>query len=272
MGTDNKKYFDITGDNAHPHKVTLSSFYFPKYLVTGTLYNSYLKLMNNTKMLHHNYYNAYVNDMPVGADWKSANGYCQWLSKSTGLSFSLPTEAQWEYVARDGGKDIPYPTNNGKLEIGKNYPDSNTFNKTIKGIVFPINNVQEIPVNQLGIHQMGGNVSEWMKDWYAYNYYWHSPVNNPQGPKTYPGTLKYNIAHYGAPEKVVRGLDNSSIGIGCKVGDIACEQRGLINAASNYGRDSAPINAKLIGFRCVINSDKPMSQLKKIAEKHLNSQ
>jgi len=264
MGTDNKKYFDITGDNAHPHKVTLSSFYFPKYLVDGTQYLSYLRLIGKAKHAKEvNLNQSVFNKRPAQDTWKYADGFCQWLGKNTGLPFSLPTEAQWEYVARDGGKNIAYPTANGKLDLGKNYPDDKTslvkWYGQIASIPLP---VDAIPVNQLGIHQMGGNVSEWMKDWYAHNYYWHSPVNNPQGPKAYPGTLKYNIAHYGAPQKVIRGMTNSSMGV----------DDGWQQEASNYARDSAPINAKLIGFRCVINSDKPMSQLKKIAEKHLNSQ
>ncbi len=173
-------------------------------------------------------------------------------------------------MARDGGKDIAYPTPNGKLEVGKNYPNDKYFYMKLRNYTVPVvAPVDSIPVNQLGIHQMGGNVNEWMQDWYVHDYYWHSPVNNPQGPKTYPGTLKQNITRYGAPQKVIRGLDNSSIGLGCGSSDLACEQKGLINAASNYGRDSAPITAKDIGFRCVINSDKSMSALKAVAQQHL---
>ena len=107
--------------------------------------------------------------MPASDNWQSAHGYCSWLGKQTGLLFSLPTEAQWEYVARDRGQDIAYPTDNGKLEVGKNYPSEDTFNQNLKGTILPVNNVNEIPMNKLGIYEMGGNVLEWMKDWYAHN-------------------------------------------------------------------------------------------------------
>ena len=270
MGTDDKKYFDINGDNAHPHKVILSSFYFPKYLVDGTQYLSYLRIIGEAKRAKKiNLQLSVFNKRPAEDTWKYADGFCRWLGKQTGLAFSLPTEAQWEYVARSGGKNMAYPTPNGELELGKNYPNRKQRFVMWYGEPGPMAlPVDGLPVNQLGIHQMGGNVSEWMKDWYASDYYWHSPVNNPQGPKTYPGTLKYNIAHYGAPRKVARGFFGTMIGAGCKENDLKCEQKGIIKAASAYGRIGSPINSQDPGFRCVINSDKPMSVLKAIAEKH----
>jgi sulfatase modifying factor 1 len=275
MGTSNKKYFDITSDNAHPHKVTLSSFYFSKYLTSANELNSYLKLTNQIKLLKKKRYNFIEGDTPALGNWHLANGYCTWLAHQTGLPFNLPTEAQWEYVARDGGKDIAYPTPNGKLETGKNYPDSNSFiykmaHKGPFGSLYNVNNlpVTQFPTNQLGIHQMGGNVNEWMQDWYVHDYYWHSPVNNPQGPKTYPGTLKQNITRYGAPQKVVRGINNT--GVSLSLGGHDPEDKAmLIAGASNYSRNSSPITAKDIGFRCVINSDKSMSALKAVAQQHL---
>ena len=255
MGTDNKKYFDLTGDNTHPHKVILSDFYFQKYLVSGTQYNSYLKITKQTKKLKKNFYLFLVNNMPANDNWRAALTYCKWLGKQTGLPFDLPTEAQWEYVARDRGKNIAYPTNNGQFDVGKNYPGRNFFDKLVNGKAFPINNVNEIPVNKLGIHQMGGNVSEWMKDWYDHDYYWRSPVKNPQGPKTYPGTLKQNQEMYGAPMKVTRGTNQ-----GMWFDDSPAQE------ASTYARDSAPINDSNIGFRCVINSSIPRAKLIKISK------
>jgi sulfatase modifying factor 1 len=268
MGTSNKKYFDITGDNAHPHKVTLSSFYFPRYLVDGTQYLSYLRIIGQSQRAKAvNLQRSVFNKRPAQDNWKYASGFCEWLGKQTGLPFSLPTEAQWEYVARDGGKDIAYPTPNGKLEVGKNYPDRKQRFVMWYGEAGPMAlPVDDSPVNQLGIHQMGGNVSEWTQDWYVHDYYWRSPVNNPQGPKTYPGTLKQNITRYGAPRKVARGFFGTVIGLGCKEGDLACEQKGIIRAASAYGRIDMPINSKDPGFRCVINSDKSMSALKAMAQ------
>ncbi len=47
-----------------------------------------------------------------------AKDYCKWLSELTGLSFSIATDAQWEYAARSRGQTVKYATDNGKIEIG----------------------------------------------------------------------------------------------------------------------------------------------------------
>lgn len=269
MGTKNRKYLDLTGDNARPHSVTLTSFYFPKYLTSANQLNSYLVLTHQNALFKKKRSNYIEGDTPATGDWATANKYCQWLSKSTGLPFSLPTEAQWEYVARNHGQEDPYPTDNGKLELGKNYPNSKSFLYKMKhpgafGIKMNINDlpVNQFPINKLGIHQMGGNVSEWMQDWYSKSYYWDSPKNNPQGPNTDNGNRGF-----GGPLKAVRGISGTSVSVFSSYhdkGDVAIFRSG----ASNYARESVPTNFKLIGFRCVINSDKPLSELLTIAKQH----
>lgn len=253
MGTHEKKYIDFLGDNANPHPVHLSSFYFPKYLSSFQQLNTYyLSTHQEGKLANRKLFEEF-GQYPAHANWHIAQTYCKWLAKHSGLPFSLPTEAQWEYVARNRGQDDPYPTNNGKMELGKNYPDNNTFDDFdyhgLKGrLVLPVN---DLPVNKLSIHQMGGNVSEWMKDWYSKSYYWNSPEDNPQGPKTDNGNMGF-----GAPLKVIRGMTHSSMGI----------DSGWQQEATSYARDSLSINKKLTSFRCVINNDKPLSVLLSLAK------
>jgi len=76
----------------------------------------------------------------AGMSWQQAMAYCAWLTKKTGKPWRLPTEAEWEYIARAGGKDIFGNSN----EMPK--PDiANTF----------------------GVKNMGVGRPEWTLDWYA---------------------------------------------------------------------------------------------------------
>lgn len=254
MGTDDKRYMDsVTGDNIYPHKVTLTSFYFPRYLVSANQLNSYLMLSAQEKKAQHNREHIIKGYIPATVSWQQAHDYCVWLAEQTNLPFALPTEAQWEYVARNEGKDDAYPTPNGLLELGKNYPDKENFiYKLDKPDMFGDHSSNDLPVNappvnKIGIHQMGGNVSEWMNDWYAQDYYWHSPEKDPQGPATDNG----NMGDL-APLKVARGISSGTIGSGYE----------WKKSAASYHRLHVPVNISLLGFRCVINSDKPMAELK----------
>lgn len=259
MGTDTQKFFDLFADNTPKHQVSLSGFYIQKYLVNGTLFNSYLKIQHQNKKLTQAYQTLTVNDYAANANWQTANNFCHWLGQQTGLPMSLATEAQWEYAARAGGKNINYPTNNGKLELGKNYPTTTTYQQTVNGYKLSLVPVNGLPVNQLGIHQMGGNTLEWVNDWYSKSYYEYSPINNPQGPTQ-------------GKEKVIRGLANISVGM--FMGYDKTEKQKLefqyYSGFSVYSRGGYPPSEQ-IGFRCVINSDKPLAELKAIANRNLSN-
>ncbi|MGI2800778.1 formylglycine-generating enzyme family protein [Photobacterium damselae] len=132
--------------------------------------------------------------------WQEAKDYCLWLGKLTNYPIDLPTEAQWEYAARNRGKNVYFATNNGYVQqIGSRYVDNDgSIHEYTKeqGNYGSLGEIKRWPPNPLGLYDMARNANEWMNDWYSKDYYKVSPELNPQGPET--GT-----------EKVVRGWGGS---------------------------------------------------------------
>jgi formylglycine-generating enzyme required for sulfatase activity len=124
-------------------------------------------------------------------NWQQAKDYCQWLGNLTILPFDLPTEAQWEYAARNRGEKRYYATNNGYLQYRNGqYFNPNTgyyidyTDDEVNAGTGLEDSLGKWPANPLGIYGMSNNISEWTNDWYSPTYYQGSPELNPQGPKS----------------------------------------------------------------------------------------
>ncbi|MBD1569791.1 SUMF1/EgtB/PvdO family nonheme iron enzyme [Aliivibrio sp. S10_S31] len=124
-------------------------------------------------------------------NWQEAKDYCQWLGNLTVLPFDLPTEAQWEYAARNRGEKRYYATNNGYLQYRNGqYFNPNTgyyidyTDDEVNAGTSTEDQIGQWSANPLGIYGMSNNISEWTNDWYSPDYYQESPKLNPQGPKT----------------------------------------------------------------------------------------
>ena len=189
----------------YQHKVMLDSYSLAKYETTNYGVDAYrlthgLELYRAEVRVKRKDFAKQIKNKPSRTQhWQEAKDYCLWLGQLTGHKFDLPTEAQWEYAARNRGKNIYYATNNGYLqrvnghyyvpELGR-YVDFTT--EEVNSAALDINEVGNWPANPLGIYDLSGNMEEWVNDWFSADYYQDAPEDNPQGPAT--GT-----------DKVVRG-------------------------------------------------------------------
>ncbi|MDA3791614.1 MAG: SUMF1/EgtB/PvdO family nonheme iron enzyme [Desulfobacula sp.] len=144
------------------HEVCVEGFWMGKYEVTQ---RQWQRIMGSNPS---NFKSG--DDYPVEqVSWNDVKTFISLLNQRSGPSFSLPTEVQWEYAARSGGKDQDYAgRNNLDLVAWYSY---NSGNKTHRvGTKAP---------NDLGIYDMSGNVWEWCEDVYDSNAYSKHSRNNP---------------------------------------------------------------------------------------------
>ncbi len=191
----NGKTFDM-GDflnsgfkNASVHKIKLTDFEISATNVTNEQFCKFLNEKGNQKTFRVEWINllsphcmievkngVYIPKHPYNAfpvievSWYGAFEYCKWLGGT------LPTEAEWEFVARNGGENILYPTGDDISLKEANYLENKNDNRWHS--VVPIKNY---PPNKLGIYEICGNVMEWCLDIYDKDYYKDSPKVNPKG-------------------------------------------------------------------------------------------
>ena len=161
-------------DERPTHKVCISAFQMGKYEVQQ---KNFQAVMATNPSQH------VGADLPVDSlTWDEASDYC----KEIGMR--LPTEAQWEYAARAGtttpfywgatlsGKEANFCDSTCALNIRESRV-TDGFKHTAP--------VGSFPPNPFGLHDMAGNVSEWVRDWMdvGENYYHVSPEQDPPGPR-----------------------------------------------------------------------------------------
>ena len=154
------------------HEVTVSEFYINKYEVTQLLWEAIMGETPNDEndMQWEDEFGKGDNYPAYRISYDEVETFIGKLNEYTGLRFSLPTEAQWEYAAK-GGKDTYYSLYAGGgnvLEVA--WIDSNSDK---------CSEVGKKDANGLGLYDMSGNVWEMCQDWY-YDYT-EEAVTDPVG-------------------------------------------------------------------------------------------
>ncbi|MFN8246598.1 MAG: SUMF1/EgtB/PvdO family nonheme iron enzyme [Ferruginibacter sp.] len=191
---------------------------------------------------------AFGNYPVVGVSWKQATAFCEWRThymtsfleskkRAPESDFRLPTEAQWEYAARGGRSQSPYPWGGPYLRNRKgcllanfkpgrgNYPEDGGFYTVRADAYWP---------NDFGLYNMAGNVAEWTSSLYYEGGYNFQHDMNPD--------IRWNAKDSDPPRmkrKVLRGGSWKDVGYFLQTSTRSYEYQ---DTAKSY-----------IGFRCVID-------------------
>ena len=191
---------------------------------------------------------AFGNYPVVGINWKQATAFCEWRTnfynafleskrRTSETDYRLPTEAQWEYAARGGRSQSPYPWGGPYLRNKKgcllanfkpgrgNYPEDGGFYTVRADAYWP---------NDFGLYNMAGNVAEWTSSLYYEGGYNFQHDMNPDirwsAKDSDPPRMKRKVIRGGSWKDVAYFLQTST---------------------RNY--EYQDTSKSYIGFRCVID-------------------
>jgi formylglycine-generating enzyme required for sulfatase activity len=220
--------------------VYLDSFFLDRYEVTNKKFCEFLNAMGNQKEGGTHWYGEETypdiqreeekgryevrkgrENYPVcQVTWFGAAAYAKWAGKR------LPTEAEWEYAASNGGKTI-YPWGNEWFDDYCNWGDGDTLDGF--EFVAPVDSFSK-GKNIWGCYNLTGNVFEWVNDWGGN--YDPSDTTNPKGPLD--GGRKMNKIHRGGCYKYPKAW------------------------MASYMRLAGPVSAyyPCVGFRCAMDVPK----------------
>jgi formylglycine-generating enzyme len=201
----------------------------------------------NEPMANYYFWHPTYDHYPVvGVNWKQARAFAIWRTnllntylagreRPFALDFALPSEAEWEYAARGGLRNSPYPWGGPYLRNAEGCFLANF--KPLRGNYVGDGGYQTVivghyPPNDYGLFDMAGNVSEWTRNAYDESFYIIGHDMNPD--------YQYDATDDDPPtmkRKVVRGGSWKDVGYFLQVSTRTYEYQ---DTAKSY-----------IGFRCI---------------------
>lgn len=154
---------DGDDDEAPQHTVRVPAFQLGKTEVTLGQFKQFIAAAGRTDLVNDNFikYNRFGDNVPVTlVSWNHAQAFIAWLNQAEGKGWRLPSEAEWEYACRAGGNH----THCGSNDVGSvAWYDGNSGGRPRA--------VATKQPNAWGLHDMSGNVNEWVQDLYHHSYH-----------------------------------------------------------------------------------------------------
>jgi formylglycine-generating enzyme required for sulfatase activity/energy-coupling factor transporter ATP-binding protein EcfA2 len=145
-------------------QVTIKAFAIGKYEVTFQEYDRFVELTGGRVPSDESW--GREKRPVINVTWDDAVAYAKWLSQATGKSYRLPTESEWEYAARSGGKDEIWAGTSDEKQLA-DYAVYRQGRTESVGSKKP---------NGFGLYDMSGNVYEWVEDCW-HNSYKEAPTD-----------------------------------------------------------------------------------------------
>ena len=154
-------------DDGPVHQVTLSSYWIGETEVTTELWYA---VMGDSSVIESSGLQPAQN-----LSWDQSQEFITRLNELTGVTFHLPSEAQWEFAARGGNYSHGYRYSGSDNLDQVGWYSGNSLNH---GVILPI--VKTRMPNELGLYDMSGGAWEFCEDDWSYGQYcFHEPVTDP---------------------------------------------------------------------------------------------
>ena len=154
------------------HKVSINKpFAMSKYEITFDDYDMFAQATNRTLPDDNRWGRG--NRPVINVNFEDARAFANWLSKTTGKKYRLPTESEWEYIARAETDSLFWWGNDPKDAAGRancRRGCNSKFSGLFGAKTAPVGSY---PANGFGIYDTAGNVAEWVEDCFAEDYTLH---------------------------------------------------------------------------------------------------